>query len=310
MHFSRLIGIIALFLSSGAALACEGTMLEDADVYDAPLCIPETPKRIVVLDPSFGLGIALDVGLPIVGAPLDNMSDAALYDRALAAEISSTGFVTEPSFETIVALQPDLIVGFVGSSSIASGIYPMASRLAPTLLYTSTDWQAFYTLMGNLAGDAEKVEQELAALDARIADMRQRMPDRVVSVLRITSWDFQVYLSAPQAYAPFALLQQAGVQRTAYETTNDPELSMKRPDWEELAQLDGEVLLYIVGGTNASATDGRHEEVLGNPLWQMLPAVAQGNVHRVSHGDWMQFSGIGSAHKVLDDVERFVVGTR
>ena len=67
----------------------------------------------------------------------------------------------------------------------------------------------------------------------------------------------------------------AGVRRSAYETTDDPGLAMKRPDWEELATLDGEVLLYIVGGTNDSDKDGRLEEVLGDlvRVWGRLDAL-------------------------------------
>ena len=46
--------------------------------------------------------------------------------------------------------------------------------------------------------------------------------------------------------------------------------------------------------------------MIGNPLWSMLPAVRAGNVHRVDPGTWMEFSGAASAHRVLDDIERFV----
>ncbi len=134
------------------------------------------------------------------------------------------------------------------------------------------------------------------------------MPDTPVSVLRITSWDFQVYLDAPVAYAPFEIMRQAGVRRGAYETTDDPGLAMKRPDWEDLAALDGEVLLYIVGGTNDSDRNGRLEEVLGDPHWRMLPAVRAGRAHRIDHGPWMEFNGLASANRVLDDLERFVIG--
>ena len=303
-----LIAISSIALSAGAALGCDGRVIEDAAVYDAPLCVPAEPQRVVVLDASFGLGIGLDVGLPIVGAPLDNMSDAELKARAVEADITSTGFVTEPSLETIVALQPDLIVGFVGSPSMASGVYPQISQLAPTLLYTDIDWRAYYGLMAGMTGKTGEIEARLAEYDARLADIRERMPEKTVSVLRITSWDFQVYLDAPRSYAPFAVMQKAGVERTDYETSDDPDMSMKRPGWEELAELDGDVLLYIVGGTNDSDKDGRHEEVLNNPLWQMLPAVRSGDVHRVGHGTWMQFSGLDSAHQVLDDLERYVIG--
>ncbi|WP_198144882.1 iron-siderophore ABC transporter substrate-binding protein [Pseudorhodobacter aquimaris] len=309
VKLSRYILTVLSIIFASSAVACDGVELDRADVFDAPLCIPQTPRRVVVLDPSFGLGVGLDVGLPVVGAPLDLMSDEALLKRAMDHGITSTGFVTEPSLETIVALQPDLIVGFVGSESMASGIYPMATRVAPTLLFTSTDWRAFYRLLAGLGGKEQEIVAELDTLDQRIADIQARMPETTVSVLRITSWDFQVYMDAPETYAPFEIMKQAGVRRSAYETTDDPSLTLKRPDREELAQLDGDILLYIVGGTNASDQDGRHEEVLNDPLWQMLPAVRAGQVHRVSHGAWMQFSGVASAHRVLDDLETYVVGS-
>jgi len=300
--------LIAFCLAASAASAYDGRTVDDADIHAAPVCIPPDVRRVVVLDPSVGLGVALDVGLPVVGAPLDRMSDKSLMARASEAGVETIGFVTEPSLERIVALQPDLIVGFVGSESMAAGIYPTVSRLAPTLLYTSIDWKAFYRLMAPLTGRQDEIAAKLSAYEARLADVRARMPDTTVSVLRITSWDFQVYLDAPETYAPFRVMQRAGVRRPAYETTTDPHLSMKRPDWEELAGMDGDILLYIVGGTNSSDTDGRFEEVVANPLWGMLPAVRAGRVYRIDPGTWMEFSGVASAHRVLDDLERYVIG--
>ncbi|WP_306153168.1 iron-siderophore ABC transporter substrate-binding protein [Roseovarius sp. MMSF_3281] len=322
MRFPSLV-IAALFLSVGSAVACEGVAVEDPAIYGGDLCLDAVPERVVVLDPSFGLGVALDAGLQVVGAPLDAglqvvgapldlMSDETLKARAERAGVTSIGAVTEPSMEAIVALQPDLILGFAGSDSMASGIHPMASQLAPTLLYTNLDWRGFYRLLAPLGdkASAAAVEAKLADFEARMADLRTRVPrDRTLSVVRITSWDFQVYMDAPVTYAPFALLRELGVQRSAYETTEDPSLSMKRPDLEELAALDGDVLFYIVGGTNDSDSDGRFEEVTGNPLWQMLPAVEEGRAYRVDHAHWMEFSGLDAANAVLDDVERYLIGT-
>lgn len=293
------------------ALACEGRTITSDSVHASPLCVPEKPLRVVVMDFGFGLGVGLDVGLPIVGAPLDRMSDEALKARAEAAGVTTTGFVTEPSLETIVALEPDLIIGFPGSESIAEAIYPQLSQLGPTLLYTDANWQDFYKLLAGLTGAEDRVNAELAAYQARLDDIRTRVPqDKTVSILRITPWDFQVYLDGPVAYAPFAVMRDAGVKRTAYETTEDPGEMVKRPDWEELAGLSGDTLLYIVGGTNDSDTSGRHEEVLANPLWQMLPAVKSGNVHRIEVSTWMEFSGLASANRVLDDVERYIINTK
>ena len=302
-----LLGWVAF--AAAPASACEGRLIEDPAVYAAPLCIPAAPARVVAIDASFGLGIGLDVGLPLVGAPLARMSDEGLKARAEAAGATSIGFVAEPSLETVVALQPDLILGFVGDPALAAAVYPQLSQLAPTLLYAGLDWRAFYGLLAGLTGREAEIAERFAAYDARLAGIRARMPDVRVSVLRITSWDFQVYLDAPQAYAPFAVMRAAGVRRSAWETTEDPALSMKRPDWEELAALDGDVLFYIAGGTNDSDKDGRLEQVLGDPLWAMLPAVRAGRAYRVDHADGMEFSGLDSADRVLDDLERYVIGS-
>lgn len=303
----RTLALLAAMLAPGAALACDGRLIEDPVVYAAPLCIPAAPARVVAVDAGFTLGIGLDVGLPIVGAPIARMSDEALKARVVEAGVESIGHFNDPSIEAIVALQPDLIVGLTGDPVLAAAVYPRLSQIAPTLLYTGMDWRAFSFLLAGITGRTEEMERRFAEYDARLADIRARMPDVSVSVLRITSWDFQVYLDAPVTYTPFAILQQAGVRRSAYETTDDPTLTMKRPDWEDLAGLDGDILLYIVGGTNDSDRNGRHEEVLGDPLWAMLPAVQAGRVHRVDHGPWMEFNGLASANRILDDLERYVI---
>lgn len=293
-------------LPAPMALACEGRLIEDDRIHASPLCVPADPQRVVVLDQSFALGIGMDMDLPIIGAPLTRMSDEALLARAEASGVTDIGFVTEPSLERIVALQPDLILGFTGDPGLAEAYYPMLSTLAPTLLETSGDWRGFYNTVAALTGQQEKAAQMFADYKARLEQIRAQVPDTPVSIVRITSWDFQVYTDTPGAYAPFEILSEAGVQRTEYETAPDGP-ALKRPDWEELSQLDGDILLYIVGGTNDSATSGRHEEVIGNPLWQMLPAVAAGNVHRIDPAVWMEFSGLGSAHRVLDDIEAYII---
>ncbi len=312
MIFGRYLTLICSFVAficlAGLASACEGQLLDDATIYGAPLCVPAQPKRVVLLDPTFSLGVGMDVGLPIVGAPLDLMSDERLKEQSKTRGITSIGLVTEPSLERIVALKPDLIVGFTGSTSLAATIHPQLSQIAPTLLETGIDWRAFYKTLAKLTGRQSEVADRLRDYEKRLADVRSRMPDIKVSIIRITAWDFQVYLDAPQTYAPFAVAREAGLRRPKYETTSDPSLSMKRPDWEDLAQLDGDVLLYIVGGTNNSDVSGRHEEVIANPLWRMLPAVHNKRVHRIDHATWMEFSGLASAHRVLDDIERYVIG--
>lgn len=288
--------------------SCDGFALSSETLYGGPHCLAERPKRVVVLDPSFSLGIGMDVGLPIVGAPMTRMGDADLAARAAQAGVENLGFVTEPSLERLVALQPDAIVGFTGNVGLAESFYPLFAQIAPTLLETKVDWRSYYHQLAQISGQEDDVAARLAELDQRIAEIRAKIPaDFRLSVLRITSWDMQSFAGGPDAYAPFALLHDLGIIRSDYEESGSP-AEVLRPDWEDLAKLDGDTLFYIVGGTNDSDVDGRHEEVLDHPLWKMMPAVQAGRVFRVDHGTWMEFNGLASAHKVLDDVEAYVLG--
>lgn len=297
------LALTCLSLAAGAASACEGRLVESEYLAGGSVCVPLKVERIVVLDPTFSLGMSIELGLPVVGAPLFGMSDEHLLAEAKARSVEDLGAFTEPSIEKVIGLKPDLIIG---SGMLGEGALALASRIAPTALIEVPDWKAYYRTLADLTGKREEADKALAAFERRVASIRQRVPDITVSVLRITSWDFQVYLDGPGAYAPMAILQEAGVKRTAYET-GDGTVGPKRPDWESLAALDGDVLLYIIGGANNSDTNGRHEEVLSNPLWKMLPAVASGNVHRVDAATWMEFSGLASANRVLDDVERYII---
>lgn len=296
------LGLALLVPLTSLAQACEGRLIESKDILHSPLCVPTDPRRVVVLDPTFSLGMGLELELPLLGAPLAVMSDKALREKALARGITDLGSFMEPSIERIAALRPDLILG----TAQAERAYPLLSQLAPTVLISADDWQDWLRLVAEIAGRQARGAQLLEGYRTRVATLKARVPDRIVSIVRITPWDFQVYLDGPKAYGPFAVLRDVGVRRSAYETT-EGEQTLKRPDWEALAGLDGDTLLYIVGGVNNSATSGRHEEVLANPLWQMLPAVKAGRVHRLDPAVWMEFSGVGSAHRVLDDVERLII---
>lgn len=288
---------------------CAGFLIDGEGIYQGSLCLDARPERVVILDASFSLGTGLDVGLPIVGAPLSGSSNAGLRELAQERGVADLGLPSEPSLERIAALQPDLILAYVGNSGLADAYYPIFSQIAPTLFDTSLDWQGYYHRLARLAGSETDVDALISEFEARLAELATRVPqDRTVSIVRITSWDFQVYLDGPDVYAPFALVHHAGVERSQYEQGEDPS-GLFRPDWEELEGLDGDVLLYIVGGTNNSDSDGRHEEVLNHPLWQMLPAVQSGQVYRIDHAHWMEFNGLGSAHRVLDDIEQYVIGT-
>lgn len=302
----RLILIAFLTMLSGAPTAfasCNGREMT-ANVLHAPLCIPDKPQRIVVLDTYFNLGMGLELGAPIVGAPLYGIEDKKLEAQAKAASVADIGHYSQPSPERVIALQPDLIIG---DAFLHGRAYDTASKIAPTALIQVQNWKGYYAVLAEVMDRTGAADEAFKAYEERAAEIRRKMPDIKVSAVRIVPGGFQVYVDGPGAYAPFSVLRDAGVKRTAYETTTDDTV-LKRPDWEALAALDGDVLLYVVGGGHHTDPNDEFEaETLANPLWRMLPAVKAGRAYRVDPVTWVEFSGLASAHRVLDDVERYIV---
>lgn len=296
------IGISAIF---PAMAACEGRMVS-AGGADAGVCIPAVPRRIVALDPALTMGILQELGAPVVGAPLSAIQEPLVREAARRSSVSDVGHPLQPSIERIIALKPDLIVG---SAEMHGRFRESASRIAPTLLIEQMDWKRQYRLLAEITGHRDKAQAVLEDYERRVAEIRARVPATPVSVVRVRPGGFHVYLDGPSAYAPYAVLREAGVKRTAYETTSDGTV-LKRPDWEEIAALEGDILLYVVvSGFDPVPDDVLSASTVANPLWKMLPAVRAGRAHRVDRATWMGFHGIASAHRVLDDVERFVLKT-
>lgn len=303
MRLSALLASIFLALPHAAA-ACDGRVVETG-VFGAPVCTPAEPARIVVLDPQMALGMLWELEVPVLGAPLLSLPDRNASARAREEGIADIGHAQQPSLESIVALDPDLIIG---DTYAHEGFYPSLSRIAPTILSAHGNWKDHFRLLARVTGREQTAAARLEAYEARVAGIRKRVPeDLTVSVLRVSPNGFQVYLDGPMAYAPYAVLAEVGIRRPAYETTEGTDFR-KRPDWEELAALDGDILLYVVAdGYDPEGDDALAAKVESDPLWQMLPSVAAGRAWRVERSQWMGFHGVASAHAVLDDIESFLL---
>lgn len=297
--------LLTVFFASGASAQCSGLLITSG-IYGPPLCVPQSPQKIVALDPFYNLGMALELGLPLVGAPLLTVQDDSLKKKAEEASVSDIGDARQPALERIVALKPDLIIG---DATLHAQSYGNFAKIAPTALIDAKDWKEHFTTLALLSGKSEEATHMLADYEARVSGIRSKLPSRTMSVLRVTPSGFHVYVDGPAAYAPYAVLAEAGVKRSAYEMTKDNTV-FKRPEWEDLALLDGEILLYVVAaGYDATQDDALAARTTSNPFWQMLPAVSSGNAHRVKRETWMGFNGIGSANRVLDDIERYLPRT-
>ena len=303
------LALLALLLAAASShAACQGKAITEG-VYNPPFCIPAEAKRIVTLDPLITLGLLIELDAPVVATPYMAITEDEVLDVVKARKMVDLGNPREPSLERVAALKPDLIIG---SAEAHSAIYEQAAKIAPTVFFKHMDWKKYLGRLSEVTGAQDAASAALQAYNTRVSAIRERMEDKdlTVSTVRFAPDRFVVFVDGPDAYAPFAVLHEAGVKRTAYETVTDGTI-VKRPDWEELANLDGDVLLYVsASGFESGPDDALEKQVTENPLWQLLPAVQAGRAYRVDRGPWQSFHGISSANRILDDVERYILEDR
>jgi iron complex transport system substrate-binding protein len=238
--------------------------------------IAEEPQRVVALGWS-DAETALALGVQPVGA-----SDwlgfggegvgpwaEGRYDEA--PEIIET---LEPSLEAVAALQPDLILDTRSDGTQAR--YDQLSAIAPTVGAPEgvgpyqTTWQQQLDLVGQALGREEPAAELQAEVEQQFAEAAEANPafaGTEVAVGAYTSEGFGAYVrgdSRVDFMEALGFTNDPAVQDLAGENFF---VSISE---EQVPLLDAPLTVVFPIFVDAA-------QITGNPLWQALPAVQQGN---------------------------------
>lgn len=257
------------------------------------------PERVVVLDTG-ELDSVLALGVTPVGAVTADATGAFqsyLGDRTKSIEV--VGTINEPNLEKIAALQPDLILS---SKTRHEEIYAQLSRIAPTVFAerVGVAWRENFRLAGAALGMPDAADRILAEYKSKAAATGARFGDPAkVSVSMVRFSGDQIRLYGPGSFIG-TVLADAGFARPA--AVQHLEKTFLEVSPEQIRQADGDLLFYAAYGPQGA--DARTAVVAG-PLWQAIPAVAQGRAHGVSDDLW--YLGIGplAANLVLDELATY-----
>ncbi|MBD3885370.1 iron-siderophore ABC transporter substrate-binding protein [Phormidium tenue FACHB-886] len=275
-------------------------------------CVPLQPKRVVALD-STSLEYLFSLGIKPIGATLsDSFASHLKQDLTEIADIGNAG---EPSFERILALRPDLIVG----GDYYQTIYSQSSQIAPTILFGlehSGQWKDVFMSVAQMLQKTDIAEQVMNDYYKRLDEFKQKMGDRLqqtkVSVIRIYPEQINIYLKDSFCGT---VLQDAGLPRPEAQNIsasdakkrfdNEIQTSISR---ELLHQADGDVMFTWTGENTAEANQQAQRklaELKSDPLWQELKAIQQNKIYQVS-SYWIG-SGTIAANLVVDDLFKYLI---
>lgn len=259
-------------------------------------CVPPNPERVIVLDTS-PLDVMFELGLKPIAAP--ELEDYLSYSEEQLAGIESLGSYEQPNLETMLQLQPDLILT---TSFEGPELYSKLSQIAPTVVAPSgdVDWKDDLRIYAAALGKTAEAEALLTAYEARIQEFQQRMGEHLseteVSIVSFADYGpglpVRIYLSDSFMGS---VVEAAGLPRPPGQQERNwtKELSVERLDI-----ADGDAIFLMEFDPEA----GLLTKVQQHPLWSKLEAVQQERVYPVTYGSWVAERNIGGANRILDDL--------
>jgi len=271
--------------------------------------VPLKPQRIIVLD---GLDGVLALGVQPIAHMGEVDSFLVPHLNQPQKPIETIGLTeTGPSLEAILRLQPDLILGMTWHTG--AGMYQQLSQIAPTVLVdvdSDGQWKAPLIKFAEALGKTAEAEKILADYNARLAEFKAKMGDRLdqitVTLLRVYPDALAFYLKNS---FPGSVLEDAGLNRPRAQNFERVGQNQQRIDKELLSTLEADVMfVWTYGYTTEIAQNAQTnlKKLKTDPLWLTLDVVQQNQVYEVSASHWFGFGPI-AAHAVVDDLFKYLV---
>ncbi|MBQ1048075.1 iron-siderophore ABC transporter substrate-binding protein [Micromonospora sp. C51] len=226
----------------------------------------------------------------------------------LDAGVKDVGTRGEPSIDSIVALQPDLVVM---EDDRGANVITQLEKYVPVIVTKGSDasdnlgrMRADLNMIATAVGKTAEAEKLLADFDAAIADGKKKIADAGAAGKPFAiadGWKEGSTVSI-RMFGEGALVSQIGIQlglTNAWTGETDPAWGLGQTDVEGLTVLKSPDLHFFYNASDG--VDVFADGLNSNAIWKSLPFVKQGNLHRMPDGIWT-FGGPLSGKQYIDQL--------
>ncbi|BCJ57517.1 ABC transporter substrate-binding protein [Micromonospora endophytica] len=226
----------------------------------------------------------------------------------LDADVKDVGTRGEPSVDSIVALEPDLVVM---TDDRGAGTIAQLERYVPVVVTKSSDatdnigrMRADVHMIAAAVGKTAEAEKLLADFDTALAEGKQKIADAGAAGKPFAiadGWKEGSTVSI-RMFGQGALVSQIGIQlglTNAWQGEVDEAWGLGQTDVEGLTVLKSPDLHFFYNASDG--TDVFADGLADNAIWKSLPFVQQGNLHRMPDGIWT-FGGPLSGKQYIDQL--------
>ena len=247
--------------------------------YTEPVVLEAMPQRVACLSSSPVLAL-YEMGVPMIAIPASSVVEWP-EDLAASAEQLQMAHNTNFDVETVIALEPDLVImGYTSQETYGNvvsdaGIPVYYVDAGHTVPYDSIKMQT-EALVNAFGADSEAgaaMLQRFDDLEARLEDVRAQLEGKTVMVLQSSPPTHYIQTSAGTLGSMAEMIGLTNV----YE--NDAS-SMVQLDYETALSYNPDLVLCV----GMSETGEGHRELMeadfaNNPeYWNSIPAIANGDV--------------------------------
>jgi iron complex transport system substrate-binding protein len=237
----------------------------------------QPPSRIISLAPSITeMLFAMEAGEQLVGVTdfCDFPPDALKKPKV--------GY-SNPNLESLVALQPDLVVA--PHDFLKPDIVGKLEQLKiPVFILTDKNVEGIFVhiqTLGRIVGRSSKADTIAMQLRQQVAVIQRRIEGRVPVRMLYVLNSQPLITVGPGSFIDQLIRMAGGANVAANSTTPYPRLSM-----EAVLQEDPQVLVFPVG--KAEGISESEQQTWRQ--WSTMTAVKQGRLHQIS-ADWLNRPG-------------------
>ncbi len=270
--------------------------------------ISGTPMRIVALEWPY-VEALLAIGVQPVGvADVEGYTSLVDTEPALSADVTDVGTRQEPSLESIIALEPDLIIGVQFRHE---ALYEALSDIAPTLMFNpyAEDGEQLQRMEDTVMAIAEAVNKPDAGT-AALDELHQKI-DTATEQLQTAGVDGAPFVLAQTLTDETAQIRLFHENATAVQILEAiglenawdagfQEIGFSTVGLEVLPDVEQANFFYVPGGDITAIS------FAGNPVWDGLAFVKEDRTYNLS-GAWL-LAGPLSGQAFVDLVVEALTG--
>lgn len=231
--------------------------------------LPAKTERIVMTGAVEAMEDAILLDVNPVGAISFSGKFPPLFE-SITKEAKSVGEKTEPNFESILALKPDVILG---SSKFKPEVIEQLKKIAPTIPYShiATDWEANLNLLGELSGKQEQAKKEIdkykADLEKAKTEFTSKLQDKKVVAARVRTG--KIYLYPADVFFNPVLYGDLGLK------VPEEVKAVKKQELisvEKFAEMNPDYLFIQFAADENAETPNALKELQNNPILKNINA--------------------------------------